>query len=283
VLEQRAVGQAGQRILEGQGFNDFRPATAVGDILEQVHQLLRLAVLIDEHLAHGADPRLDSVVAIEAELEHPRLADLARGDHVCAKLPVVGMDDLQRILFEHAPFLQIGRGVGEVHLARAQVVFAHQQVIELQRHPQALFVALGAQHALGEPRDVAGRDHDRVDDAVVAPAGVELRAPEPLRAVLGHVLQMAGEVDPVARAGQQSRLVVPGHDAAGVGSHRHRRRDPLRHPGPTDRDKGEIQVQQGYGKRRLAHQRADRQHSRPVAPRRVRVRAVLDGQGLLHH
>jgi hypothetical protein len=81
-------------------------------------------IISEELLPDRAHPGLDPVVAVEAELEDLGLAVLAGPDHFGDPLVVVRVDDLQRVVLEQAPLLQVRRSARAIDLARPQVVFA---------------------------------------------------------------------------------------------------------------------------------------------------------------
>ena len=165
------------------------------------------------------------------------------------------MDDLQRIVLEQAPLLQLRRGARAVDLAGPQVVFADHQVVEFQRHLQALLVALGLQGGLGIAADVAGGDDHRQGAAGVAGGGGELGAPDPR---LGSVQRNGA----VAREGLAERhaalqaVEILGADqgAAEIVADLEVGRQAVAGPVGADGGQTEAVVHQGGGERRMAHE-----------------------------
>ena len=118
VLEQGAVGQVGQGVLEGQGLDRLGLAAAVGDVLEQIDQPLGPAIGPDQHLAGRAHPGLDRRRRGRGGTRrHPVSPGLRAATRAATRSRSSWMDDLQRVGLEPAPLLQIRRRPREHHFA----------------------------------------------------------------------------------------------------------------------------------------------------------------------
>jgi hypothetical protein len=259
-IEIRPVRQAGQAVLERQVLDGLGLAAAVGDVLEQIDQPFGLAVGPQELLPDRAHPGLDPVGPIEAEFEDLGLAVLPVADQLGHLLAVVGVDDLQRVVLEQAPLLQLGRGARAVDLAGPQVVFADHQVVQLQRHLQPLLVALGLQGGLGIAADVAGGDDHRQGAAALGSplnglGGGEFGAPDPRLGPAHRDGAVARERLAERHAALQAVDVLgAGQGAAEVVADLQAGRQAMAFPVGTDGRQAEGAVHQGRGERRMAHE-----------------------------
>ncbi len=255
-LEQSPVAEAGQAVTEGQAFDLGLGFASLGDVLGHAQDGLRLALVVADQLLNISQPDLAAVVAHMAQLDliGRAVADMAPPgllDPVAILRCDKGDEAAGGPQFGHA----LDERAGDVHLAGLEVLFPDQGVVDLQRHLQAAVGSLHLQPVLDQGGDVAAKDHDAAELAVVVTPGGAFQ-PIHGRAAIDRDRNMRAQGARSAEGFAHQAGYFRGREQAGDGLAQHglARHAGFGAPSVGRLDQTQIQVRQGDGEGAVMHQ-----------------------------